>query len=226
MINHSKNQETAVPIHQKDEAYFVLEQLIVTGELQPGQWVSEAELVSLTGFGRASIRSAIERLDHQQLIAVSPRRGAQICPIDFTLQFRALELRRVVERLLVASAATRANDVERKAFRVLSTQFEQVAENNNQIQMTQLDLESFNLVLKTAQNPFATKAMMSVKGLSRRFWIFHQEEHGDSAMMASSYASITKAIAVGDCEASKKAVDCLIDYVEKFTLKVVGYSGR
>lgn len=225
MAKQSKTQALTVPIHQKDEAYYVLEQLIVSGELEPGQWVSEAELVTLTGFGRASIRSAIDRLDNQQLIAVSARRGAQVCPIDFTLQFRALELRRVVERLLVASAAARASDEEKKAFTVLSKRFKRVAESPNQTQMTQVDSETFNLILKAAQNPFASKAMISVKGLSRRFWVHYQEEHGDTATMASLYAKLTSAIASGDCEASEQAVDALIDYVEKFTLKVIGYSG-
>lgn len=212
-------------LSQKDEAYLVLERMIVTGALEPGSWVSEAELVELTGKGRAAIRSAIVRLVDQQLISVSPRRGAQICPIDFKAQFRLLELRRVVERFLVSCAAKRANTEEREAFGQLAKTLKKLASQPDQSTLTQVDFELSTLIVNSARNTFAARAMHSLKGLSRRFWVLYQEEHGDSAKMAELYAQVAATIAQGDIDRAEIAVDALIDYVEAFTLKVVGYSG-
>jgi len=36
---------TEPPLMQREEAYFALERLIVTGELAPGTWVSETDLM-------------------------------------------------------------------------------------------------------------------------------------------------------------------------------------
>lgn len=212
-----------LPLSLKEEAFVAVERMIVTGDLAPGQWVSETELIELTGFSRAPIRSAIDRLADQRLIFVFPRRGAQICPLDYTQQFRALELRRAVEKLIVRSAASRANDEQRALFTEFGLTFREVGRLKDQNLMTDIDAKQFKLVLEAADNPFAAKAMTSVKGLSRRFWILHSERHGDFSNMATCQANVADAIAAGSEQEAEDALDRLMDYLEKFTLKVVGY---
>lgn len=212
------------PLKLMDGAYNQLENMIVTGVLKPGQWVSETELIELSGFSRAPVRSAIQRLSDQQLIAVYPRRGAQVCPLDYTQQFRALELRRVVERLLARSASKRADQRQRAEFEAIAKSFRAAAKTGDQTRMTELDSLLFTQILEAADNAFASKAMTSVKGLSRRFWVLHQEAHGDTAMMANSHAEVAEAISANQADTAEAAVDALIDYVEQFTLQVIGYN--
>lgn len=212
------------PIKLKDEAFAALERLIVNGVLAPGRWVSETDLIEISGHTRASVRSAVQRLEDQQLIQIFPRRGAQICPVDYTRQFRALELRRVVERLIARSAAKRATETQRARFNEIAEGFRTACKSKDQNDMTELDSENYSLMVSASDNPFAAKAMSSVKGLSRRFWVLHQEAHGDIDEMANSYAAVAAAIAAGDVDVADQAVSHLIDYVEKFTLEVVGYS--
>lgn len=217
-------QEETPPLMLREEAFIALERMIVTGQLAPGEWVSETRLIEASGHSRASVRSAVQRLQDQQLIKTFPRRGAQICPIDYTTQFRAQELRRVVEGLLARCAAQRANQIQRSRLREIALAFPAAASRNDQAAMTELDLENYSLILKAADNPFASKAMVSVKGLSRRFWILNREEHGDIVQMAAGHAAIASAIADADPVAAEQAVGRMVDYVEKFTLKVVGYN--
>lgn len=218
------NAGEARPLMLREEAFIALERMIVTGQLAPGEWVSETRLIEVSGHSRASVRSAVQRLQDQQLIKTYPRRGAQICPIDYTTQFRAQELRRAVEGLLARCAAERANQRQRRRFEEIAEAFPAAARQHNQAAMTELDLETFSLILKAADNPFASKAMVSVKGLSRRFWILNHEEHGDLAQMAAGHAAVASAIAEGNPVAAEEAVGRMVDYVEKFTLKVVGYN--
>ncbi len=212
------------PLKLRDEAFIALERMIVNGTLAPGQWVSETDLIELSGHTRASVRAAIQKLADQQLVSISPRRGAQVCPIDFTTQFRALELRRVVERLIARSAAKRANAEQKEAFRAFAKGFQAAAKTADQDAMTELDSGNFALMLEAADNPFAARAMTSVKGLSRRFWILHRYRHGNPAQMAMGHADVASALAAGDAEAADRAVSRLVDYIETFTLEVVGYS--
>lgn len=209
-----------------DRAYFRLENMIVTGFLKPGQWVSESELVKLSGFSRAPVRSAIQRLSDQQLITIYPKRGTQICSIDFTLQFRALELKKVVERLLVISASQRANQAQRQKFVQLSKDFQIAGQGKNQDQLTELDYQYLTLTIKAAENPFAAKAMITVKGLTRRFWRLHYDKHGDINKIATLYANTAQSISDGSPKEAGKAIDKVNDYIEQFTMKVVGYDPR
>ncbi len=217
-------REEAGPRMLREEAFITLERMIVTGRLAPGEWVSETRLIEASGHSRASVRHALQRLQDQQLIKIFPRRGAQVCPIDYTTQFRAQELRRVVEGLLARCAAERATHEQRAQFRAYAKGFLEAAGQGNQAAMTELDLANYSLLLKAADNPFASKAMVSVKGLSRRFWILHHEQHGDIHAMAGGHAAVASAIAEGDAEAAEAAAGRVVDYVETFTLKVVGYS--
>lgn len=45
-----------------EQAYQILERLIVTLELEPGTLVNERTLIDLTGMGRTPLREAIQRL--------------------------------------------------------------------------------------------------------------------------------------------------------------------
>lgn len=214
------------PLLLKDEAFSALEKMIVTGALAPGQWVSETDLMEASGHTRASVRHAIQRLEDQALVQIFPRRGAQVCPIDYNRHFRLLELRRPVEQLLARSAAKRANGQQRAQLEIVSKGFRENSVKKVQEVMTELDSEGYSLLLAAADNPFAAKAMMAVKGLSRRFWIVHCESHGDVGRMASLHADIAEAIAAADGDAAEAAVSNLVDYLEKFTLEVVGFNSE
>ena len=211
-------------VYLKDKAFRVLELMIVNGTLKPGQWVSESDLMEISGHTRAPVRSAIQRLADETLLKIVPRRGAQICPIEYTEQFRALELRRVVERFAAKSAAKRATADQRKKFAALAKQFRKLSGTDDQDMMTELDTECFSLLIIASDNKFAARALTSVKGLSRRFWILHQQQYGNMKRISAAHAAVAQAIAEGDEAGADKAVSELIDYVEEFTLEVVGFN--
>lgn len=212
------------PRHLKDEAFHVLERMIVTGQLAPGRWVSETDLIELSGHTRAPIRSAIQRLADDGLLRIVPRRGAQVCPIDHTDQFRALELRRVVESMVARSAAKRASPALCKALADVALGFQDVVRSGEQKSMTDLDAKCFGLIIEAADNRFAARALTSVKGLSRRFWVLHTDRYGDVSRMAACHAAVAQAVSERDEDGAAIAVSALIDYVEQFTLEVVGFS--
>ncbi|GIT92612.1 GntR family transcriptional regulator [Jannaschia pagri] len=207
----------------KDEAFRDLERMIVNGELEPGQWVSETDLVEVSGHTRAPIRSAIQRLADGGLLRIVARRGAQVCPIDHTEHFRSLELRRVVERLVAQSAADRATQAQKAELLEIADGFLAVTETRDQVAMTELDARSLDARIRAADNQFAARALTSVKGLSRRFWVLNQERYGDLKRMAKAHAEVATAVGQGDADLAAQAVDHLIDYVEEFTLAVVGF---
>ncbi|WP_051644842.1 GntR family transcriptional regulator [Labrenzia sp. DG1229] len=211
-------------VHRKDEAFRDIERMIVNGTLEPGSWVSETDLIEVSGHTRAPVRSAIQRLADDGLLTIAPRRGAQVVPIDHTEQFRALELRRAVETLVARSAAKRATASQREKFAQIAKGFKEVSLSGDQASMTELDSKSFALLTVASDNKYAARALTSVKGLSRRFWVLHQERHGDMKRMAAAHSAIAKAVADGNEGEAEEAVSALIDYVEEFTLEVVGFS--
>jgi DNA-binding GntR family transcriptional regulator len=65
-------------MHLKDQAYEQLRDLVLSGELQPGDLLSERQLVQRLGMSKTPIRVALERLDRDGFLEILPQRGARI----------------------------------------------------------------------------------------------------------------------------------------------------
>jgi DNA-binding GntR family transcriptional regulator len=204
-----------------DQAYSSLEEMIVTLKLPPGASVSEARLCEVLGIGRTPIREALQRLARERLVAILPRRGIIVSEINVKSQLRLLEVRREVERLIVRSAARRAVPAERARFTEIARIFEQSAKTNDETTFIRVDREFNELCSKSARNEFGAGAMTLMHSLSRRFWFIHYQEAADMPATAKLHANIARAIARGDENAAARALDRLIDEIEKFTRATV-----
>ena len=98
----------ARPPSLAEQAYQHLEHDLVTLDLAPGAVVSEGLLIERVGLGRTPVREAIQRLAHQDLIRVMPRKGLMIVPIEQADLLQVLEVRKGLERLIVRLAALMA----------------------------------------------------------------------------------------------------------------------
>jgi DNA-binding GntR family transcriptional regulator len=196
--------------------------MIVTLKLPPGAAVSEARLGQVLGIGRTPIREALQRLARERLVTILPRRGIIVSQINVTSQLRLLEVRREVERLIARSAARRALPSERARFVEIARIFEQSAKTNDETTFMRVDREFNELCLTAARNEFGAGAMALMHSLSRRFWFIHYQEAADMPATAKLHANIARAIARSDADAAARALDRLIDEIEKFTRATVG----
>jgi len=200
-----------------EQAYGRIEELIVTLQIPPGQAISEGELCELSGFGRAPVRGAIQRLSQQHLINILPRRGMIVTDINVETQLSLLELRRELERMMVRAAARRRTSEEQFQFGELASAMERAAESDDEEAFLALD-KAFNaLVGQACRNPFAQSAMEQWNPLSRRFWFHHHRQVGDLPRMAALHADIAWAVGAGEPDEAGRASDVLLSYLTSFT---------
>ena len=64
-----------------EQAYRQIEEQIVTLRLKPGDVLSEQMLSATFGIGRTPVREALQRLAHEGLVIILPRKGI-LCPIS------------------------------------------------------------------------------------------------------------------------------------------------
>ncbi len=103
----------------RDHAYSSFTEKLLSQDIQPGQFLSQRELVEITGMPLGAIREMIPRLEADGLIRTAPKRGLQVLSIDINLIRDAFQLRRMIETEAVATychAAT-ADDLETLAAR-------------------------------------------------------------------------------------------------------------
>jgi DNA-binding GntR family transcriptional regulator len=205
-----------------EQAYFRLEEMIVTLALAPGSVLSEQALSAELGIGRTPIREALQRLAREGLVLVLPRKAIIVTETDPRRQLLVLEVRRELERLLARASAERATEPERRRFREIADGMEAAAKTNDDIAFMRLDRELNALLAEAAHNEYAARSMRALNGHSRRFWYLHYREAADLPKCARLHADEARAIAKGNAQRAMAAAEKLMDYVETFTRATVG----
>ena len=59
----------------RDQAYVGYTRSLLAAEIKPGQFITQRELVRITGFPLGSIRELVPRLEAEGLIRTVPQRG-------------------------------------------------------------------------------------------------------------------------------------------------------
>ncbi len=195
--------------------------MIVRLELPPGSRISENALSHKLGIGRTPVREALQRLAHGRLVHIVPRAGAIVSEIDLPSQFKLIEVRRGLERILARRAARLASPDIRKEFLDLARRFELVAERDDGEMFVEVDREFNTLVYSTAHNEFASDAMVPLQSQTRRFWYLYFRRFGDLARVCILHAEIARAIAAQDEEEASAASDRLVDYVEEYSYRTM-----
>ncbi|MFQ5603695.1 MAG: GntR family transcriptional regulator [bacterium] len=199
-----------------DQAYRILEEMIVTLELPPGSAYSEADLSQKINIGRTPLRQALQKLADHRLVASLPRRGIIVSEVNIAEHLALLETRRVLDRLVVSRAARRANPDQRQELKSCAREILQAAATGDVAEFMCRDQQFDQIVETASRNIFAARACAPLHAHCRRFWYLYQE-NGDLSQSAKLHAAVMKAVVVKDESAAANASDQLMDYLEQFT---------
>ncbi len=85
---------------------------IISCGIAPGEEVREGELARRFGVSKSPIRDALQKLEFEGLVEISPRRGHRVAPISVSDAADILEMRMVLEAAAVRKAAQGASDAQ------------------------------------------------------------------------------------------------------------------
>jgi DNA-binding GntR family transcriptional regulator len=102
--------EDGEPLKLREKAYDAFKQHLLARDILPGQFVSQRELVELTGLPLGAIRELVPRLEAEGLIRTVPQRGMQVAHIDVPLIRDAFQFRVFIEKEAMALFVESAPD--------------------------------------------------------------------------------------------------------------------
>jgi DNA-binding GntR family transcriptional regulator len=91
----------------KERAYEELRRLIVSGRLAAGTFLTERQLAVQLGMSKTPVRSALERLESEGFVRISPQQGAIIRDLSIHEIADQYEIRAALESFVVRSIAGR-----------------------------------------------------------------------------------------------------------------------
>ena len=94
----------------RDVAYGQFTERLLARKIKPGQFVSQRELVEITGMPLGAIRELIPRLEVEGLITTVPQRGMQVAHVDLSLIRKAYQFRMFLETQATALFALNRTD--------------------------------------------------------------------------------------------------------------------
>ena len=94
----------------REQAYVGYTRSLLANEIKPGQFITQRELVAITGLPLGAIRELVPRLEAEGLIRTAPHRGMQVPQVDINLVRNAFQFRLFLEepavRIFARSAQT------------------------------------------------------------------------------------------------------------------------
>jgi DNA-binding GntR family transcriptional regulator len=142
----------------KEKAYQEVRRLIITGEIRPGDFLSERSLVERLEMSRTPIRSALDRLEIEGFIKQSPKQGVVVEEISINRAFDIYELRIAIEsytveklsiRPLQDSEINRIQENLKQQKQLIDTK---IYDNASFLAFLSLDLEFHNELIKIVEN--------------------------------------------------------------------------
>lgn len=140
MAESSSNgqQQPATPGPKKsggkglDAIYRSMSEAIIEHRLKPGARLREDALADVFGISRTGIRKVLQRLALEQLVTLTPCRGASVTRPSVDEAKDVFEARKMVECALMEAAAKRITDTDVQELRALAREEREALRNREQ----------------------------------------------------------------------------------------------
>ena len=189
-----------------DAAYADLKEKIVRLYFLPGQYLNEGALCELLRVGRTPVHQALQRLQHDGLVEVMPRKGVIVQPGSISEILKILDSRVTIEADLARNAASRVTAEEAAELKKLA-RVRVAGDSRSQLDnFVEADRAFHSRFAELAGNPVMSDIAGKLHDRSIRYWYLHLWQTFDGRASGNEHTAIADAIARGDGEAAASAV--------------------
>lgn len=153
-----------------ERAYHELRDRIVTLRLPPGTVLREDALMSELRIGRTPLREAVKRLALEDLVAVQPRRGTFVSPVEASDIVHITEVRAELEGHAAELAALRMSAELREVAARLLGEVEELTRTDDQDALMRFDERIHRFCWEASGNPYLIATLERYFTLSLRVW--------------------------------------------------------
>ena len=183
-----------------------IERMILEGELQPGEKLTEMTLSVRLGVSRGPIREAFRMLEEAGLLRQEKNRGVFVRNIALDEAAEIYDLRAAMDELVGRRLAEQITDTQAKALAKLVDQMERAARGRDTDAYYRLNLQFHDLLVEFAGN---RKLASIYRKLVKELALARRRNLAASQVMpqsAAEHRSILDAIVSHDAEAAAHAM--------------------
>lgn len=153
----------------KTDGYEDLRRAIVSGDLLPGERLLEEELSARLGIGRAAVRMALVRLEHDGLVERERNRGARVRRVSESEAVEILEARAALEGLAARHAARHADAAAVTELRGILAEMRELRERGDLLAVSNANARLHGLILELSRHETAKRLSQTLSSQIVRF---------------------------------------------------------
>lgn len=195
-----------VLLSPRADGYEDLRKAIVSGELLPGERLLEEDLSARLGLGRAAVRMALVRLEHDGLVQRERHRGATVRRVSESEAVEILEARAALEGLAARHAAQNADEAAVGELRGIVAEMQELRERGDLLAVSTANARLHALILDVSRHQTARRLSQTLSSQLVRFQYRTVLLPGRSEHSYAEHTEIVEAIAAHDPEAAEQAM--------------------
>jgi DNA-binding GntR family transcriptional regulator len=158
-------------------AYLELKQRIVSLDFAPGSTIREVDLQQQLGLGRTPLRDALQRLAHDGLLRIYPRRAIVVPKLGLAEVRQLFEARSAVEPAAAALAAERLTPADAQTLEALATRLAGMRDQPDVDGFLQADQAFHRAVAGFCRNALLTEYIDHLQTLNLWLWNMYFDSH-------------------------------------------------
>ncbi len=204
--------EKAEVKYLKDTVYDQIKTKIIECEYPPDSILTEARLMEDTGVSRTPIREAINRLAHENLVMVIPKKGILVKEITIRDIIQVFETREIIEPELMREYGDRLN-------KVMIREFVQACKTEEQIERKiNLDERFHRMLYDVCGNRYLKELLLMLEGHNHRnrVWRSNEARVNDSQ---KEHIAIAEAVLQDDYEQAARLLKEHLANAKEYAMK-------
>lgn len=157
------------PVLLKDQAYHAIKKGILKEIFKPGHFLSEKQLIDYLGMSKTPIKSAVDRLEAEGFLAVSPKQGILVKELSLEKVANLFDLRMALEMFVAEQLSGTLTEAQCVRIDVNLAQQLEHARAGDDEQFTYADAEFHMLLCEFSGNEEIVQVMRNNQDHLHRF---------------------------------------------------------
>jgi DNA-binding GntR family transcriptional regulator len=179
---------------------------ILRGEFAPRQRLIEAELCERFGTTRFAVRAALHELSAQGLVEVQRNRGARVREISLGEAIEITEVRKLLEGLEAARAATRITTAEAAMLRGIVTEMRAAVARAELLSYSQLNASLHAAIRDISAHETSARLLRQLRDQTAAHQFSLSLMPGRPAVSLPQHEAIVAAVTARDPDAAERAM--------------------
>ena len=179
---------------------------IIRLDYRPGTYINAAQVSADLGIGVTPVNQALNRLMHEGMVQIMPRKGAIVRPVSLDEILQLIDVRLVNESYCARLAAERASEAEIAAIEAVLDRAERLVGRRDIEGLMLLDREFHLRLSRAARHPVLAELLLGLHERSLRFWFISLSDEEHLAAVHQEHRAIASGLRARDPDAIEAAV--------------------